>query len=140
MPENFKKKYRSLFRLHTLNEFMRSSFLQICKPKITKQTRIIGKKPAYTQKKIAEKSAMILVCLAGQKFLVCIFGETDRAETPHNFVCILGETMTSKIHSEIISPLSSTETAFFFLKMIYPSFRYLVHILTMYFSIPECEG
>ena len=35
----------------------------------TKQTRIVAKKTAYTHQEITKKSAMILVCLVGQKFL-----------------------------------------------------------------------
>ena len=35
----------------------------------TKQTRIVAKKTAYTHQKITKKSATILVCIVGQKFL-----------------------------------------------------------------------
>ena len=48
----------------------------------TKQTRIVAKKTAYNHQKITKKSAMILVCLVGQKYLKFMVG-------------ILWETMTS---------------------------------------------
>jgi len=46
---------------------------------LTKQTRIVAKKTAYTHQKITKKSGTILVCLVGQKsgkLLVGILGET----------------------------------------------------------------
>ena len=64
------------------DEFMRSSFLPKCKLKITRISALPNKqgtqpkKTAYTHQKITKKSAMILICMVGQNFLVCIQGET----------------------------------------------------------------
>ena len=62
------------------NEFMRSSFLPKCKPKITrisalitKQTRIVTKKTAYTHQKITKTKCQD-PCLFGMAEILVIFG------------------------------------------------------------------
>jgi len=54
---------------------------------LTKQTRIVAKKTAYTHQKITKKSGTILFCLVGQKYKKLLVG-------------VLGEMMASSIHSE----------------------------------------
>ena len=56
------------------NEFMRSSFLPKCKPKITRISALPNKQGSLPKKlltltKKSQKNATILVCIVGQKSL-----------------------------------------------------------------------